>query len=227
MRWAQLFLASGWLVFAGSCQPEHDAPATTSSSPPTRSRLPVPKPQVAPPKVAPAPKPSAAVLNPATDARLVAVRQLVAHLNTQPRQAWARVQKVELYESTEGGEAVFYYLNGQPQKITAVYLGETGQQQTTFYLRNNLPAFVLEQFYQYNRPITQNLAAMRERGDKEVFDFAKSTITTARSYFDHGQLIYQTERPANDSTKVAAYRLRAQYRLAGELRQLLVQAATK
>ena len=154
----------------------------------------------------------------------MAIRQLVARLDALPHRTWSRVRKAELCESPEGGEAVFYYLHGQPQKITAHYLGETGQQLTTFYLLAGQLALVREHTCHYNRPITWNATVARENGDTEVFDLAKSTKTTMRSYFDHGQLLSQTGPIAADSALAVGYRQREQQRLTEELRYLLAQA---
>lgn len=220
-----LLFALGAIGLATSCQPD-SAPAT--GAPATAAHR--PRAAATRPAATPAPAAAAAAIDTTTDARLRAVRQLVAQLNSRPRRAWSRVRKIDLHESTEGGEATLYYLHGQPQKITAVYLGETGQQQTVFYLphgQSTLLAFALERTYAYNRPITQDSAAMRELADTEVFDFAKATVTTKRTYFANGRLLYQAENPAHDSAAVPAYQQREQHRLYAELRHLVALAAAR
>ena len=216
-----LLVALGGVGLASGCRPDA-VPATTAAKPVRPVAVATPPASNQPLTTAAAPTP----LDTLHDGRLIAVRQLAGHLDALPRRAWSRVQKVELYESTEGGEAIFYYLRGQPQKITTQYLGETGQQRTIFYLRGGQPALVLvlERTYQYNRPMNYDSAAMRANADTEVFDFAKATIATTRSYFDHGQLLYQATSPANDS---AAYLLREQRRLTTQLHSLLAQATKK
>ncbi len=210
----------GGAGLASSCRPDA-APAATAARPVVAATRPANR----PPPIATAAAPTP--LDTLGDARLVAVRQLAARLDARPRRAWSRVQKVALYESTEGGEAVFRYLHGQPQKITAQYLGETGQQRTVFYLLAGQPALVREYTYRYNRPITWTAATARANGDTEAFDFAKSVITTTHSYFDHGHLLYQSGPPAADSAAGAGYRPREQRRLTEELRHLLAQAAAQ
>lgn len=156
------------------------------------------------------------------------VQQLVNHFDARSPKAWSQVQRVGLTESTEGGEAVYYYQRGRPQKITVQYLGEAGQQRAAFYLlESGQLVFVREQTYAYNRPITYDSAAMRENHDNQVFDLANSTISTTRSYFDHGRLVYQAGAVPPDSASMTAYQLREQRRLYAELHQLLAHTAAQ
>lgn len=90
---------------------------------------------------------------------------------------WTVVDSVDLYESTEGGEAKFYFSNKKLQKIVAVYYGETGQAIEEYYLLDSKLSFVFRKEFRYNRPIYWD-----ERND-EKFDFDKSIITETRSYF--------------------------------------------
>ena len=158
------------------------------------------------------------------DARLLAIRRLVAGLNTQPRRAWSAVRKIDVYETSEGGDAVFYYLGHELRKISARQLGEMGQARAEYYLLHGQPAFVFERTYHYNRPIYYDAATMRENHDTEAFDFAKSTVTASRSYSYQGQLFYQAGPQARDSVAVPGYYQREQQRLAAQLRYLLAQA---
>ncbi|AMR29179.1 hypothetical protein A0257_20160 [Hymenobacter psoromatis] len=219
LRMVDVGLVWGGLVVAGGCQPD-TTPATTAAGPLQPGAV-----------VTTAAGSRARVATPVSDApdstanaRPAASPRFVVRLDTLPPAAWSNVRRVELYESLEGGEAVFYYQQHALRKIVARYLGETYQQRTTFYLRSGQPTLVVEQDYHYNRPITYDSAAMRANADTEAFDLAKSTIQTTRSYFGRGRLRYQAVSPANDS---AAYLLREQRRLADQLRRLLAQAAAE
>jgi len=47
---------------------------------------------------------------------------------------WTAIKTKDVWETTEGGEAKFYYLNGQLEKITTRHFGETFQLLTEYYL---------------------------------------------------------------------------------------------
>ena len=49
---------------------------------------------------------------------------------------WTNIDTKELWETTEGGEAKYYYQNGQLEKIVTLQFGETLQQLTEYYLMN-------------------------------------------------------------------------------------------
>lgn len=104
---------------------------------------------------------------------------------------WTKIDKKELWETTEGGEAKFYYLNKQLEKITTRHYGETFQHLTEYYLEIGQLSFVLEKTYKYNRPIYYDSATMKEDNDTEDFNFEKSEIIEERSYFDKGELLHQ------------------------------------
>ena len=106
---------------------------------------------------------------------------------------WASVDTKELSESTEGGEAKFYYQNGQIEKIIVRQFGETFQKLTEYYLLNGDLSFVFEKSYKYNRPIYYDSAAMKENNDAEAFDFEESEIQEDRSYFENGKLLHKIE----------------------------------
>lgn len=69
---------------------------------------------------------------------------------------WSSIKTLELWETTEGGEAKFYYQNGQLEKIVTQNFGEMGQSLTEYYLLDEKLSFVFEKWYKYNRPITWN-----------------------------------------------------------------------
>jgi len=103
---------------------------------------------------------------------------------------WTAVVKRDLWESTEGGVAAFYYLNGTLEKIIVRHFGEMYQQLTQYYLLNAQLSFVLERTYHYNRPMYYDSTAMKENGDTEAFDIKKSKITIVRGYLRNNRLIH-------------------------------------
>ena len=101
---------------------------------------------------------------------------------------WTIIKTKDIWETTEGGEAKFYYLNGQLEKITTRHFGETFQLLAEYYLLKGQLSFVFEKSYKYNRPFYHNSKAMN---DTETFDFEKSEIIEDRSYFDKEKLLHQ------------------------------------
>ncbi|MFV0604962.1 MAG: hypothetical protein ACK5NK_03880 [Niabella sp.] len=108
---------------------------------------------------------------------------------------WSSITVKEIFESAEGGEALYYTLDGNLEKIVTRNLGETFQLYTEYYLLNKQPSFVYEKRYTYNRPIYYDSVAMKELGDSEIFDFDKSIITEKRNYFKNNKLLRQVNNP--------------------------------
>ena len=75
--------------------------------------------------------------------------------------------------STEGGEAVYYYENKRLKVIVAGYFGETGKMHEEIYFGDNYPIFVYKERHTYNAPIT----------DKK-FNEKRTKIHKERYYFD-------------------------------------------
>ena len=75
--------------------------------------------------------------------------------------------------SSEGGEAVYYYENKRLKVITADYFGEMGKSHEEVYFGDNYPIFVYKERYEYNAPAT----------DKK-FNEKKTKIYKERYYFD-------------------------------------------
>ncbi len=113
---------------------------------------------------------------------------------------WTKIETKELLESTEGGEANYYYQGDQIKKIVVRYFGETFRQIQEYYLDNDELIFVYHKFYRYNRPITWDSLAMKENNDDQVFDFDKSEIIEKRSYFNKKKMIQQLNQPITDTT---------------------------
>ncbi|SIT09775.1 hypothetical protein SAMN05421786_105166 [Chryseobacterium ureilyticum] len=104
---------------------------------------------------------------------------------------WTSIKKKSIEgESTEGGEATYYYKNKRLEKIMARHYGETGQVLIEYYLLNGNLSFVFEKDYKYNRPLFYDKKTMKENNDTEAFDFEKSVITETRNYFEKGSLIH-------------------------------------
>lgn len=109
---------------------------------------------------------------------------------------WDQVKEVELFESTLGGFASYYFSKGKLEKIVAHYYGETFQEIDEYYLSKGELSFVFEKTYDYNRPIYWDTVNMKSFNDKEVFDFEKSTISEQRNYFHSGKLIQHLKSDA-------------------------------
>lgn len=153
-------------------------------------------------------------------AQLQAIRANYQRLNAVRR--WDRVVKRELTNSTEGGEATYYWQGGRPAKIVAENYGETFQHRAEFYrLPDGQLSFVLEQATRYNRPFYYDSATARGVDDPEVFDPKKSTRAETRSYFARGRLIRQLSGPPEADAAADTSRAAEQKRLQTDLTDLL------
>lgn len=119
------------------------------------------------------------------------IRENVKRINTISH--WTRIDYKDVWETTEGGEAHFYYHGNQLEKISIRQFGEMFQQSGEYYLKNGHLSFVFERVLRYNRPIYYDSSAMKENGDTVVFDIEKSVIEEKRSYFKKEKLIHQTK----------------------------------
>lgn len=104
---------------------------------------------------------------------------------------WDQVKEIELFESTLGGFASYYFSKGKLEKIVAHYYGETFQEIDEYYLSKGELSFVFEKTYEYNRPIYWDSVKMKSFNDTEMFDFEKSTRCEQRNYFHTGKLFQQ------------------------------------
>jgi hypothetical protein len=150
--------------------------------------------------------------------RLKPIRENFKRINSISK--WTSVDKKELDESTEGGEATFYYSNNVLEKIVTRHFGETFQQLTEYYLLNEQLSFVFEKSYKYNRPIYYDSTSMKENNDNQAFDFEKSEITEDRSYFDKGKLIHQVNNQDCGSPFANDYLLSEQKRITADINKL-------
>jgi hypothetical protein len=133
---------------------------------------------------------------------------------------WTSAYKKDLDESTEGGEAIFYYFNNILEKIVTRYYGETFQELTEYYLLNKQLSFVFEKSYKYNRPIYYDSTLMKEYNDNQSFDFEKSEIVEDRSYFENGKLIHQVNNQDCGSPAANDYLFEEQKRLKTDFERL-------
>lgn len=99
------------------------------------------------------------------------------------RTNWTEIKKIELWESTEGGQATFYFFKDSIKKIVVRTFGETFQKIDEYYTFNGQVSFSYEKTYKYNRPIGWDSKKMKEMGDDELWDFNKSEIIEERSYY--------------------------------------------
>ncbi len=134
---------------------------------------------------------------------------------------WTLIDKKELWETTEGGEAHYFYTNDKLEKIITRHFGEMFQKLTEYYLLNNELSFVFEKSFKYNRPIYYDSTMMKENNDSEVFDIKKSEITENRSYFINGKLIHQANNQDCGSPTADDYFADEQIRLKNMYNELI------
>jgi len=151
--------------------------------------------------------------------QLTPIRQNFKRINSITH--WTKIIKKDFNESTEGGEANFYYSNGGLEKIVTRNFGETSQQLSEFYLLNGQLSFVFEKKCNYNRPIYYDSVAMKENEDTEVFDLKKSEFIEDRSYFEKGKLIHQLNNQDCGSPFSDDYLSKEQMRITTDFGKLL------
>ncbi|MFV0530756.1 MAG: hypothetical protein ACK5MD_04895 [Flavobacteriales bacterium] len=151
--------------------------------------------------------------------RLKPIRENFKRINTITN--WTSIDTEELTESTEGGEAKYYYQNGQLEKIVARHFGETFQLLSEYYLLNGQLSFIFEKRHKYNRPLYYDTTAMKENNDTEAFDFVKSEIIEDRSYFENGKLLHQINNQDCGSPFADHYLLEEQKRIKEDFDRLI------
>lgn len=160
------------------------------------------------------------VVNEYLKTKLAPIRKNFKQLNSIEK--WTNIKTVELWESTEGGEAKFYYQNKHLRKIITRHFGETFQKLTEYYLKDGSLSFVFEKLYRYNNPIYFNDSiAKQENNDTEAFHFEKSKIIEQRSYFNKRKLLHQSNNQDCVSPFSSDYLLEEQNRLLAEFRKLI------
>jgi len=84
--------------------------------------------------------------------------------------------------SAEGGEATGYYKDSVIQKLSGVFLGESGKRFVNYYYKDAKPVFVLSTSHNYNRPVYYTKEMAEEYGEDEYFDGEKTRITEESFY---------------------------------------------
>lgn len=138
---------------------------------------------------------------------------------------WTLIDTIELWETTEGGEAKFYYQNEQLEKVVTRHYGEMGQSLTEYYLLDEELSFAFEKSYKYNRPFTWNETAMNENNDTETFDFEKSEIEENRSYFENGEIIHKIESGDCGAPFAKEYMIEEEKRVTNNFKKLIKHKA--
>ena len=104
---------------------------------------------------------------------------------------WSSTKTIDIWETTEGGQATYYYSDNGLEKIIVRHFGETFQRIEEYYLLDRKLSFVFEKSFNYNRPILYDSIAMKENNDNQVWDFDTSEIIEERSYFKNRKLLHQ------------------------------------
>ena len=134
--------------------------------------------------------------------------------------SWTRTIKIDLDESTEGGEAVYFFTGNALRKIIAKLYGETFQQINEYYLLNGKLSFVFEKQLKYNRPMYYDSTVMKENGDNESFDIRRSQYEEDRSYFINDQLVHQQNNQDCGAPFAKDYMKEQEIRILNNYRQL-------
>jgi len=82
--------------------------------------------------------------------RLTPIQENFKRINS--RSDWTSIDTKDLWESTEGGEAKYYYEDESLEKIVTRNYGEMGQTISEYYVFEGKLSFVFERSYTYNRP---------------------------------------------------------------------------
>lgn len=153
------------------------------------------------------------------NARLKPIRDNFTRINGVKN--WTDIIEEEISETTEGGEAFFYFLSGQLEKIIERNYGETFQNLAEYYLLDGKLSFVYEKNYMYNRPIYYDSVNMIDNNDTEVFDFERSQISEDRSYFENRQLFHQIRSIKDSEELTRSYLAQEQKRITENYERLI------
>ena len=102
-------------------------------------------------------------------------------------------------KSTEGNEIIAFYSCDKLKLIRTTGFGETGKIITDFYFKNEKLIFVLDQRFEYNRPIYWDEKIAKENSDNEIYDPNKTKINTDKYYFEKEILFLWLD---NDKNKI-------------------------
>ena len=104
--------------------------------------------------------------------------------------------------TTEGGEAVYYYENKRLKVIVAGYFGETGKSHEEVYFGDNYPIFVYKERHVYNAPATDkkfNEKKTKVYQERYYFDSNKNLI---RYIDEKGKIIVSGDKLQNESINI-------------------------
>lgn len=140
---------------------------------------------------------------------------------------WTTIKTKSNWETTEGEEAKFYFLNGQLEKITTRHFGKTFQLLTEYYLLNGKLSFVLSKSYKYNRPTQRDSTSIKTDINTKAIDLEKSEVVEDRSYFENGKLLHQINSQDCGSPFADDYLLGEQKRISADFEKLLKLGTSK
>jgi hypothetical protein len=160
-----------------------------------------------------------AIVNDYLKERLQPIRENFKRINSITK--FTDVVQKDLWETTEGGIARYYYSGKKLEKITTRHFGENFQVLTEYYLQNGRLSFVYEKTYNYNRPMYQDSVLMKEINDTVVFEFDKSKIIEDRSYFEKRKLIHQINSEDCGSPFSDDYLLEEEKQIKAEFEKLI------
>ncbi|MEM9024957.1 MAG: hypothetical protein AAGB22_14525, partial [Bacteroidota bacterium] len=103
-----------------------------------------------------------------------------------------RIDTLEIAETTELGEAHYFFLTRELKKITVWRFGETRKDITTFYLDDEALVFARTEEHTYNRPTTWDSTAAAANGDDQVFDPKQSEVVITETYFRNNAAFHHT-----------------------------------
>ena len=145
---------------------------------------------------------------------------IIKFLSINASNNWDSIKTVDLYGSSEGGEATFYFKDKQIQKAISKYYGETGREIKEYYLNNDSLIFVYETTYKYNRPIYFDSSKMVETKDTAAFEMDETAVVEERSYFINARLVHQSNNQDCGSPFEESYLKEEQARIKNEFQSL-------
>jgi hypothetical protein len=127
---------------------------------------------------------------------LAKIRKLYSQI--QQEKTTYDTTKIEVWdESTEGGDIVKYYKNGELKLGEKLLAGEMFRTIESFYFEEEL-FFVLKTYIKYNRPIYYNKGMAKENNDNEWFNPEKFITEENRYYFQNQKLFLWIDEKKNE-----------------------------
>lgn len=133
---------------------------------------------------------------------------------------WSDSISKNVFLTTEGGEAVYYFLQDTLAKVEAFLFGEMFQKHLKYYLKSDTLVFAYEKEINYNRPIFWDSISMKEIYDNEAFDFNQSLIIETESYFENGDLVRSIDNQDCGAPYNSEYRNMERKRILEEFNEL-------